>query len=87
MIAYIFKKDTRVIINKVNNPVWNTDDMVYSSAEVYVLTAGEDFIVTNNVYNFGDVLPAAETNKSIKNELEMRVEALENLQLIQEGLI
>jgi len=89
MIAYIFNKADRIIFNKVDNVISNDTSSVFSSEVSFSLKENEDFIMSNQIYKYGEVIPATETNKSISDlTLKSLAEIIENIMLsiLQEGL-
>ena len=84
MIAYIFSKDNRIIINKVENITETNGVFVLSITETFKLDETVDFVISDKIYNYDDILPISESNKqiiSIEDRLSLMQKALDSLAL------
>jgi len=80
MIVYIFDKLTRTIINKFENPLTFNDDSIIFKDSVFMLGENNDFVISSNIYNFGDTVPYEETNKEIKTIEAISIERITNVE-------
>ena len=71
MIAYIYEKESRKVINFFKDVTGNTDHTIYSKLFTYEINPKDDFIISDKFYEYGDVIPLADNSKIIKTEMEI----------------
>ena len=79
MIAYIFKKQDRIVFNMVKNVAKIDGDKIESNMESMIIGDDDDYIISLNNYNIGDIIPKTENNKNIKTQLEALQETVDAL--------